>query len=206
MRFLSGHSVRRHRFATFFCEECKTEVDTEKQSGKRALSCKKCRDIGIGLKISTHGKSNTDLYKVYVSMNQRCNNIKAKAYKHYGLKGVSVSSEFDTFEKFENWSIENDYSKGLSIDRINPNGNYEPANCRWTNKTVQARNTRVLREDNKTGFRCVNLENSGNYSARITISGKSLHIGTYKTAKLAAIAYNYYVENNNLEHTKNVII
>lgn len=64
-------------------------------------------------------------------MMQRCKN---KNDIHYGGRGITVCQEWLNFENFYNWSINNGYKIGLTIDRINNDGNYEPKNCRWTTR------------------------------------------------------------------------
>ena len=56
--------------------------------------------------------------------------------------GVKVCPEWNTFEPFFKWAIENGYKDTLTIDRINPYGNYEPSNCRWATTKEQAINKR----------------------------------------------------------------
>lgn len=79
-------------------------------------------------------------------MKTRCYNEKCKSFKDYGLRGIIVCDEWlnDTLA-FYNWAINNGYKKGLQIDRIDNDGNYEPTNCRWVTKKEQARNRRTNR-------------------------------------------------------------
>ena len=70
-------------------------------------------------------------------MKHRCSNPKIK---NYGGRGIKVCEEWQTFKPFEEWSLSNGYREGLSIDRIDNDGNYEPSNCRWADKTTQENN------------------------------------------------------------------
>lgn len=92
-------------------------------------------------KLEKHGMSNTKLYKSWRSMVSRCHNPKNARYKHYGGAGISVCDRWRySFINFYNDMGER--PEGMSIDRINPFGNYEPSNCRWADVFTQANNTR----------------------------------------------------------------
>lgn len=88
----------------------------------------------------THGLSKSKIYAVYCTIKARCNNPNNNVYQYYGAKGVKLCSEWLNFENFYNWAINNGYKEGLSIDRINVNGDYEPSNCRWATKEEQSNN------------------------------------------------------------------
>jgi hypothetical protein len=64
-------------------------------------------------------------------MKSRCLNPKHPAYNRYGGAGIGVCKEWMSFKAFESWALSNGYSGDLTIDRINPDGNYEPGNCQW---------------------------------------------------------------------------
>lgn len=90
-----------------------------------------------------HHKSNTRLHNIWCSMRQRCYNENSQAYGYYGSRGIVVCDEWKhDFMNFYNWAMDNGYKENLTIDRIDPNGNYEPSNCRWLTNKEQQRNKR----------------------------------------------------------------
>lgn len=92
--------------------------------------------------VCKHNLSNSRIYKIWTSIKQRCNGTTLRNKKYYKDKNILVCDEWkNNFIEFYNWSIANGYKEGLTIDRINSNGNYEPNNCRWVDRTVQNNNT-----------------------------------------------------------------
>ena len=81
------------------------------------------------------------LHKVWVSMRQRCLNLNDKDYRHYGGRGITICEEWSVFANFSR-DMAADYAPGLSLDRMNNEGNYTPSNCRWATPLEQNNNRR----------------------------------------------------------------
>ena len=97
----------------------------------------------MGLRNVRHGVTRNyqriSEWNIWASMRQRCQNPSHAAYARYGGRGIKVCKRWDVFENFlADMGVRQ--SRDLSIDRIDPDGDYEPSNCRWATKLQQRHN------------------------------------------------------------------
>lgn len=134
------YAYTKHRSAYYKCKcVCGNETTVRKTRLKNGLtkSCG-CRVTKVNGK---HLQSDTRIYHVWEGMKQRCYNKNNSKYNIYGGKGIEVCEDWHEFEPFYNWAIENGYKKGLSIDRIDSEGDYKPSNCKWVSIAENSQKT-----------------------------------------------------------------
>jgi hypothetical protein len=197
-------SKQKRRYGIFKCgfcgEEFKAQICNVKNGNTKSCGCHQKRRVSETN--TKHNLSYTRIHKIWASMKDRTLNIKCNDYPNYGGRGITICDEWkNDVKSFYDWAISKGYeeNKGLSIDRIDNDGDYSPENCRWVGDTIQARNKRI-RKDNTSGYKGVSINKSLNkHTAQIVVNKKHIYLGSFPTAVEGAIAYNNYIIENNLE-------
>ena len=130
----------------------------------------------------THGASKTRTYRIWKAMRTRCSNPLQRNAARYVLRGITVCSRWDDFSLF--LADMGECPDGMSIDRVDNDGNYEPSNCRWATAKTQARNSTGKRGGAR-GVSWMKLQKK--WRAVICIGKKRHHLGVF-VKKAAAIA------------------
>ncbi len=126
-----------------------TLVTTESLRGARTKSCGCLKKDSPRQRFRKYGNdpvtgvclSRSRAYGSWINMLHRCYKPYDRNYNLYGGRGINVCPEWHDFKRF--MADMGDRPDGMSIDRIDPNGNYEPSNCQWATTTAQGRNKRV---------------------------------------------------------------
>ena len=197
----------KNKLKTFILSKC-VECGVEIKSNKKRKWCfehvggRKNKKIpqkdGINI-------SHRELYSVWNNIKYRCTSKNSTGWLNYGGRGISICDLWkNDFYEFEKWSLKNGYKKGLEIDRIDNNGNYEPLNCRYVEKYINVANRRSLK--NTSGFLGVHKNTESN-TYRVLINHKNVRydLGNFKNKIDAAIFRDQYIIKNNLPHIKNLL-
>lgn len=126
---------------------CKCMCGTIKRIQRSHVQSGNTKSCGCLRREANHRKSHQEstkggLYTTWLGMRWRCSQPSNSSYKYYGALGVRVCGRWGKYENFKA-DMGVGYRPGLSIDRIDPYGNYEPGNCRWATKMEQRHNRRI---------------------------------------------------------------
>ena len=155
------------------------------------------------------------LHRCWMDMKRRCYNEKSSNYKHYGARGIYVCEEWKhNFIAFYNWAIYNGFnlntygktSGSYSLDRIDNNGNYEPSNCKFSNKREQNINKKSSTPNSSGYIGICKHSCSDRWYGRVrTPDGKIKYTGMSKDILTAVKMRNEYILKNELENRLNPI-
>jgi len=140
---------RKNGSVVWHCQcDCGNESDvgSDKLVSAHTTSCG-CYQRQRAAEVNTvHGMTREkifhSIYRTWGDMLQRCENPSRKNYRNYGFRGIKVCDEWHKFIPFCDWALASGWQKGLQLDRINNNGNYEPGNCHWATPQENNRNRR----------------------------------------------------------------
>jgi hypothetical protein len=91
-----------------------------------------------------HGQIRHPIYTSWRAMRRRCNSPSSDQWRHYGGRGIQICHEWESFPAFMAWALSAGWKPGLTIERVNVDGNYEPSNCKWATPLEQSVNRRAM--------------------------------------------------------------
>lgn len=195
VRVSSSSSKKRQRFWKCLCM-----CGKEKIVPTNALKTGNTKSCGCTRKESrsTHKMTESPTYQSWATMIQRCTNPNVEKYREYGGRGITIQSDWlESFEAF--YADMGERPNNMTLDRIDPDGNYNRDNCQWATPLWQSHNKRI----SSSG---VGQLPSGRFRARFSFNDKITNLGTYDSFEEASAKYleakKKILEQLEKEHTK----
>ena len=128
-------------------------------------------------KYGMYPRKRTKTYRSWESMKQRCLNPRFSSFKWYGGKGVRICERWLGEKGFKNFLNDmGEVPAGLTLERIDNDGNYEPSNCRWATKKEQCRNRRTTRQLTFNG----KTQSAASWAEELGLNAGTLYSRIYK--------------------------
>lgn len=187
--------------------KCGIEYKISPQALFRNNYVKECNNCSSLKKIKGYevigGLRNHPAYNILDGIKRRCENKKHNKYIYYGGRGITVCDEWKkSFLSFCKWADENGYRKGLTIDRIDPNGNYEPSNCRFIEFCFQGENKHI-QTNNTSGYSGVSFQkNINKWFSYYWYKRKRVNCGYYNSKEEAYLARETMLKKNNIKYKR----
>ena len=168
-----------------------TIVTTSNLINNHTLSCG-CRQSNnlLGGMRTTHGMSGAGhrIYHSWCGLLARTGNPNDHKWDHYGGRGIKVCDAWKVFENFYA-DMGPSWVEGLSLDRIDVNGDYEPSNCRWATRAVQSHNRRKFKGKSSKYYGVSWHKLKRKWSTCIRVDGVLIHLGDFLDELSAAAVY-----------------
>ncbi len=197
-------SKQKTTYGLYECQYCNKEFECIVQSissgNTKSCGCQR-KDIN-----KTHGLTYNKFYKTWTNIFKRCTNPNDTQYKDYGARGITVCEEWLDVATFIAWCESTHPNiEGYTLDRIDNDKGYYPENCRWADRTIQAINQRIGK-NNTSGYVGVKYHSrNGVWTAYISVNNTRKYIGSFKDKIEAAQARDNYIIENKLPHKLSIL-
>lgn len=196
------NSRQKARYALFECPNCgkyfKTQTANVRNGGIKSCGCFKKNYSGLT-------KKYRNIYDRYLLMLRRCYDPQCSSYERYGGRGIQVYKPWrENFELYLNFilSLGLESNPKLQIDRIDNNDGYFPNNIKLSTVSENCQNTRLLSNQNTSGYRGVS-KCGDKWRSEIRCNKQYHYLGLYNTPEEGALAYDTFVIENRTHHPLN---